>query len=81
MFRTMKSSPLTAALCAAAVASAASASVQQHRYCIVGAGPGGLQMSHYLNSVGRDFVVLEKVLCSVCPCGSVVEALFLTSDI
>ena len=30
------------------------------RYVIIGAGPGGLQVAHYLDSAGRDYVVLEK---------------------
>jgi ribulose 1,5-bisphosphate synthetase/thiazole synthase len=29
------------------------------KYIIVGAGPGGLQMAHYLHSAGRDYAVLE----------------------
>ena len=30
------------------------------RYIIIGAGPGGLQLAHYLDSAGRDYTVLEK---------------------
>lgn len=46
----------------ALVAGAASLdSAQPHvRYVIIGAGPGGLQVAHYLDSAGRDYVVLEK---------------------
>ena len=29
-------------------------------YIVVGAGPGGLQMGHFLQKAGRDYVVLEK---------------------
>ena len=30
------------------------------RYVVVGAGPGGLQIAHYLESSHRDYVVIEK---------------------
>ena len=30
------------------------------KYLIVGAGPAGLQMAYFLQSHGRDYVVLEK---------------------
>jgi ribulose 1,5-bisphosphate synthetase/thiazole synthase len=30
------------------------------RYAILGAGPGGLQLAHYLDSAGRDYVVFEN---------------------
>ena len=30
------------------------------RYVVVGAGPGGLQIAHYLESAKRDYVVIEK---------------------
>jgi 2-polyprenyl-6-methoxyphenol hydroxylase-like FAD-dependent oxidoreductase len=30
------------------------------RYVIIGAGPGGLQLAHYLDSAGRDYAVLER---------------------
>uniref|UniRef100_UPI00358EE1F6 FAD-dependent oxidoreductase domain-containing protein 2 isoform X1 n=1 Tax=Myxine glutinosa TaxID=7769 RepID=UPI00358EE1F6 len=29
-------------------------------YCIIGAGPGGLQMAYFLQQAGRDYVVLER---------------------
>jgi hypothetical protein len=36
-------------------------SVPQHvRYVVVGAGPGGLQIAHYLDSARRDYVLLER---------------------
>ena len=44
---------------AAAAAAAAPESVTFARYIIVGAGPGGLQMAHYLESAGRDYLVLD----------------------
>jgi 2-polyprenyl-6-methoxyphenol hydroxylase-like FAD-dependent oxidoreductase len=28
--------------------------------CIVGAGPGGLQLGHLMLDAGRDFVIFEK---------------------
>jgi cation diffusion facilitator CzcD-associated flavoprotein CzcO len=35
------------------------AAPQYHRYIVVGAGPGGLQIAHYLASAGRDYIVLD----------------------
>lgn len=31
-----------------------------HQYCVVGAGPGGLQIAYFLQQAGRDYVVFEK---------------------
>ena len=31
-----------------------------HRFLIIGAGPGGLQLAHYLHSALRDYAVLEQ---------------------
>ena len=31
-----------------------------YQYCIVGGGPGGLQLGHYLKSAGRDYVLFER---------------------
>lgn len=45
---------------AAAAAAAASEPVTFARYIVVGAGPGGLQMAHYLESAGRDYLVLDR---------------------
>jgi Pyridine nucleotide-disulphide oxidoreductase len=33
---------------------------QYHRYVVVGSGAGGMQVGHYLQSAGRDYVILEK---------------------
>ena len=42
-------------------AAAAPAAAPAHaRYVVLGAGPGGLQLAHYLDSAGRDYVVLEQ---------------------
>ena len=30
------------------------------RYLVLGAGPGGLQIAHYLESAGRDYLVLDR---------------------
>ncbi|EDV20868.1 uncharacterized protein TRIADDRAFT_64282 [Trichoplax adhaerens] len=35
-------------------------SYESHQYCIIGAGPGGLQMAYFLDSTGRDYVVFER---------------------
>ena len=29
-------------------------------YIVVGAGPGGLQMGHFLQKAGRNYVLLER---------------------
>ena len=31
-----------------------------HQYCVVGAGPGGLQTTHYLVKAGRDVVMYDS---------------------
>ncbi|KAL8620878.1 hypothetical protein ACOMHN_047049 [Nucella lapillus] len=31
-----------------------------HDYCIIGAGPAGLQLGHFLEKAGRDYVVFER---------------------
>jgi len=31
-----------------------------HDYCVIGAGPSGLQMGYYLERAGRDYVIFEK---------------------
>lgn len=31
-----------------------------HDYCILGAGPSGLQMAYFLQRAGRDYVVFER---------------------
>merc|ERR1719498_581941 len=33
---------------------------EHHKYCIVGAGPVGVQIGHYLQESGRDYILLEK---------------------
>jgi thioredoxin reductase len=33
---------------------------ERHEYCVVGAGPGGLQMAAFLHSAQRDYVVFER---------------------
>lgn len=39
----------------------AKASVPPHRdYCVLGAGPAGLQMAYFLQRAGRDYVVFER---------------------
>ena len=45
----------------AALANKASASTrkEQYQFCIVGAGPAGLQLGHLLHTAGRDYTILE----------------------
>jgi hypothetical protein len=48
------------ALCLVALVGAAQPAPEHHKYVIVGAGPGGLQIGHFLQSAGRDYVILDK---------------------
>jgi hypothetical protein len=34
--------------------------MDEHQYCIVGAGPAGLQLGHLMHTAGRDYTILEK---------------------
>jgi thioredoxin reductase len=34
--------------------------VASHDYCIVGAGPGGLQLGHYMYLAGRDYMIFDR---------------------
>ncbi len=49
-----------AALIATAVGSDSLAAEDKHKYCIVGAGPGGLQLGHFMLTAGRDYMVFER---------------------
>ena len=31
-----------------------------HDYCVIGAGPAGLQMGYFFQIAGRDYVVFER---------------------
>lgn len=43
------------------LALAAHAELQErYQYCVVGAGPGGLQLGHYMNRAGRDYIIFER---------------------
>lgn len=32
----------------------------RYDYCVLGAGPAGLQMGHFLSKAGRDYIILER---------------------
>jgi ribulose 1,5-bisphosphate synthetase/thiazole synthase len=32
----------------------------RYDYCVIGAGPAGLQMGYFLKRAGRDYVILER---------------------
>ncbi|XP_024056333.1 FAD-dependent oxidoreductase domain-containing protein 2 [Terrapene carolina triunguis] len=34
--------------------------LKHHNYCIIGAGPSGLQMAYFLQRAGRDYLVFER---------------------
>ena len=42
------------------IVAAAESLKTDYRYCVVGAGPGGLQFGHYLNRANVDYILLEK---------------------
>ena len=44
----------------AEAATATQGAVTNHRYCVIGAGPGGLQIGYYLQKAGRDYIIFEK---------------------
>lgn len=46
--------------CDAKTGSCPDAASAMHKYCVVGAGPAGIQMGHLLNKAGRDYVVFER---------------------
>ncbi len=54
---------ILASFVAAAIGTSSSSAgaPEYHRYLIVGAGPGGLQLSHYLDTAERDYLVVDKV--------------------
>ena len=33
---------------------------ESYQYCIVGGGPGGLQLGHYMQLAKRDYVLFER---------------------
>lgn len=43
-----------------AAAAAEGTGGSRHRYCIVGAGPGGLQLGQFLLNKQRDYVIFER---------------------
>lgn len=42
------------------VSAVLSDSRDHHQYCIIGAGPGGLQLAYFLHRARRDYIVYEK---------------------
>ena len=36
------------------------AAAEHHRYCVIGAGPAGLQLGHFLHRAARDYVIFER---------------------
>lgn len=38
----------------------ASKSQKNHGYCIIGAGPAGIQLGHFLYHAGRDYIIFER---------------------
>ena len=52
--------PAALALAALAASASATGAAEEHEYCVIGGGPGGLQVAYGLLKDGRDFVVLER---------------------
>lgn len=34
--------------------------VQCYKYCVIGAGPGGIQIGFYLQKLSRDYIIFER---------------------
>jgi NADPH-dependent glutamate synthase beta subunit-like oxidoreductase len=34
--------------------------MQYHDYCVIGAGPSGLQLGYYFKKAGRDYILFER---------------------
>ena len=51
---------LSAALFCTGAAASLGAVSEHHKYCIVGAGPAGVQLGHYLHLAGRDYITLDR---------------------
>ncbi|XP_062444677.1 FAD-dependent oxidoreductase domain-containing protein 2 isoform X2 [Rhea pennata] len=51
---------LRLALCAGAVCTTSSTAFLYHDYCVIGAGPSGLQIAYFLQQAGRDYIVFER---------------------
>ncbi|XP_069976996.1 FAD-dependent oxidoreductase domain-containing protein 2 [Penaeus vannamei] len=49
-----------ASLVLSCVGSCLAAVSSYHDYCVVGAGPAGLQMGYFLKKAGRDYVIFER---------------------
>lgn len=43
-----------------ALCAAGAAAFLYHDYCVLGAGPAGLQAAYFLQRAGRDYVVFER---------------------
>lgn len=57
--------PLSRLLCVLSLATSASAlhdrnNTVSHEYCVLGAGPAGLQMGYFLSRSQRDYIILER---------------------
>ncbi|XP_038612599.1 FAD-dependent oxidoreductase domain-containing protein 2 isoform X3 [Tachyglossus aculeatus] len=51
---------LLAGLCLATLGPSEAAPGPRHDYCVLGAGPAGLQGAYFLERAGRDYVVFER---------------------
>ncbi|XP_025973743.1 FAD-dependent oxidoreductase domain-containing protein 2 isoform X2 [Dromaius novaehollandiae] len=60
MARAVWETLLRLALCAGAVCTTGSTAFLYHDYCVIGAGPSGLQIAYFLQQAGRDYVVFER---------------------
>ncbi|XP_045607554.2 FAD-dependent oxidoreductase domain-containing protein 2 isoform X2 [Procambarus clarkii] len=47
-------------LACSATAGGAPGVVASHNYCVIGAGPGGLQMGYFLHKAARDYIIFER---------------------
>ena len=42
------------------LSTAAAQTCEDHQYCIVGAGPAGIQLGHLMHQIGRDYAIFER---------------------
>ena len=49
-----------------AMSAQSGAGAVDHRYCVIGAGPGAVQMGHYMLRAGMDYHIFERNGAAVC---------------
>ena len=47
-------------ICLLVISKAVEGEIEAHEYCIIGAGPAGLQLAYFLSKSNRNYIVFEK---------------------